>query len=47
MLSGIDDPETYNRDVIFPDKVAINRRYIENYSLTGDVRYIIETVRGR
>ncbi len=47
MLSGIDDPETYNRDVIFPDKVAINRRYIEHYSLTGDVRYIIETVRGR
>ena len=47
MLSGIDDPETYNRDVIFPDKVAINRHYIENYSLSADIRYIIETVKGR
>ena len=47
MLSRIEDPETYNREVIFPDKVAINRHYIENYSLAGDIRYIIETVRGR
>lgn len=47
MLSEVDDPESYNRDVIFPDKVAINRRYIENYSLAGDIRYILETVRGR
>ena len=46
MLSGVDDPETYNRDVIFPDKVAINRHYIENYSLGQDVRYILQTVRG-
>ena len=46
LLAGVDDPEAYNRDVIFPDKVAINRRYIEHYSLGEDIRCLIETVRG-
>jgi lipopolysaccharide/colanic/teichoic acid biosynthesis glycosyltransferase len=47
LLTEVDDPETYNREVIFPDKVAINRHYIETYSLGRDVRYIIDTVRPR
>lgn len=46
LLAGVDDPESYNRDVIFPDKVAINRHYIENYSLGADIRYLFDTVRG-
>jgi lipopolysaccharide/colanic/teichoic acid biosynthesis glycosyltransferase len=29
MLAAVDDPETYNQTVIFPDKVRINREYIE------------------
>ena len=41
------DPEQYNRKVIFPDKVRINREYIENYSFWNDVKYIIQTVFGR
>lgn len=46
LLAGVNDPESYNRDVIFPDKVAINRHYIENYSLGADIRYLFDTVRG-
>jgi lipopolysaccharide/colanic/teichoic acid biosynthesis glycosyltransferase len=46
MLAAVDDPETYNREVIFPDKVRINREYIENYSFINDLRYIWATVFG-
>lgn len=46
LLAGVDDPEAYNRNVIFPDKVAINRHYIEHYSLREDMRCLIDTVRG-
>ena len=40
-------PEQYNQDVIFPDKVSINREYIENYSFGNDIKYIMQTVLGR
>jgi len=39
------DPEKYNDEVIYPDKVNINREYIENYSFVSDLRYILETVK--
>lgn len=44
LLAGVDDPEAYNRDVIWPDKVRLNLEYIRNWSLMGDVRYIWRTV---
>jgi lipopolysaccharide/colanic/teichoic acid biosynthesis glycosyltransferase len=44
MLAAVDDPETYNREVIFPDKVRINREYVENYSFINDLRYIWATI---
>jgi lipopolysaccharide/colanic/teichoic acid biosynthesis glycosyltransferase len=47
MLAGQDDPEAYNRDVIFPDKVRINLEYVRNWSLAGDLRLIWQTVAGR
>lgn len=46
LLATVDEPETYNREVIFPDKVRINREYIENYSFVNDLRYIWATVFG-
>ncbi|MDY6981052.1 MAG: sugar transferase [Pseudomonadota bacterium] len=46
ILASQSDPEAYNRNVIFPDKVRINREYIENWSLTGDIRYIWQTIAG-
>jgi len=30
LLAVQEDPERYNREVIYPDKVRINREYIEN-----------------
>lgn len=44
MLAGHDDPEAYNREVIWPDKVRINLEYIRNWSLRGDLQYILQTV---
>ncbi len=46
LLASVDDPEKYNSDVIFPDKVRINLEYIQNYSFIGDVKYIIATIFG-
>ena len=44
LLASVDDPVRYNDEVIWPDKVAINRAYYENYSFLQDLRYIWETV---
>lgn len=44
LLAQQDDPEQYNRDIIFPDKVRINREYVENYSFWKDLYYICKTV---
>lgn len=38
------DPELYNLEVIFPDKVRINREYIEHYRFWNDIKYILQTV---
>jgi lipopolysaccharide/colanic/teichoic acid biosynthesis glycosyltransferase len=47
LLAGADDPEAYNREVIWPDKVAINRDYLAHYSLARDIAMIWQTVTGR
>ena len=44
LLSEVDDPESYNREVIFPEKVLLNREYVENYSFSLDIGYIMKTV---
>lgn len=46
MLATVDEPEVFNREVIFPDKVRINREYVENYRFVNDLRYIWATVFG-
>jgi lipopolysaccharide/colanic/teichoic acid biosynthesis glycosyltransferase len=46
ILASVDDPEKYNMDVIFPDKVRINLEYINNYTLMRDVKYIVSTIFG-
>ena len=46
LLASVDNPEQYNRDVIFPDKVKINLEYIKNYSLSNDIKYISLTIFG-
>ena len=44
ILANKEDPEKYNKEVIFPDKVKINKEYIKNYSLAKDIYYIIKTI---
>lgn len=46
LLVGVDDPQTYNDTVIFPDKVRINKEYYYNWSFRKDIRYILQTVFG-
>ncbi|WP_026279234.1 MULTISPECIES: sugar transferase [unclassified Thioalkalivibrio] len=44
MLAAVEDPEAYNHEVIFPDKVRINREYVQNWSFRKDLGYIWRTV---
>jgi len=44
LLAAQDDPEAYNREVIWPDKVRINLDYIHNWSFIQDLKYIFHTV---
>ena len=38
------NPNKYNREVIWPDKIAVNLEYIHNWSLLLDLKYIFMTV---
>lgn len=44
ILAKQENPDKYNRDVIWPDKVKINREYVENYSFFKDIYYILRTI---
>lgn len=46
ILASVEDPIRYNDEVIFPDKVRINREYMEGWTFWGDIRIIFETVLG-
>jgi lipopolysaccharide/colanic/teichoic acid biosynthesis glycosyltransferase len=46
LLESQKSPEDYNRNVIWPDKVNINKAYIKNYSFIKDIKYIWQTVVG-
>lgn len=47
ILAGQLDPERYNREVIWPDKVQVNLEYIRQWSFLGDIKYIFQTVLGK
>lgn len=44
LLARVEDPEKYNKEVIYPDKVRINKEYVQNYSFWKDIVYIIKTI---
>lgn len=44
LLGQASDPERYNREVVFPDKVRLNREYVERYSLLADFVYVWRTI---
>lgn len=47
LLAGKDNPQKYNDEVIFPDKVRINLYYLHHYSFLKDIEMIFCTVLGR
>jgi len=44
LLASIDDPQKYNDEVIFSDKVKINLDYLENRNLWLDIKIIFKTI---
>jgi len=47
LLATVNDPERYNRDVIYPEKVRINVEYLRYYTLGTDIEILLKTVLGR
>lgn len=47
LLAEQSDPQKYNDEVIFPDKVRINLYYLQHYSFVKDIEMIVCTVLGR
>lgn len=46
LLAAAEDPEWYNDEVIYPDKVRLNREYVQNWSFRKDLAYIWRTLTG-
>jgi len=46
LLAQQENPEKYNKNVIWKDKVIINKNYIKHWSLKNDIKYIIKTILG-
>ena len=44
ILARVSNPQQYNDEVIFPDKVKINLDYYYNRSFWGDIRIILNTI---
>lgn len=47
LLAAQEDPELYNKSVVWPDKVRINLEYLRDYSFVRDIRYILQTLSRR
>ena len=47
ILANQSDPQRYNDEVIFPDKVLINRYYLHHFSFMKDIEIILCTVLGK
>ena len=47
ILAATDNPQKYNDEIIFPDKVRINRYYLNHYSFWMDIKMIFATILGR
>lgn len=47
LLNSVDNPQEYNDNIIYPDKVRLNLYYLEHYSFLKDIQMIICTVLGK
>ena len=41
LLAGQDNPQKYNDEVLFPDKVRINIEYLDSWSFWNDIKIIV------
>ncbi|MBE6337273.1 MAG: sugar transferase [Lentimicrobiaceae bacterium] len=44
LLAKVDNPQKYNDEIIYPDKVKINLEYYYNRTFWGDIRIIFKTI---
>lgn len=44
LMAGQSDPETYYREVLMPEKLAINLSYLERRTLGADMKVLLDTV---
>lgn len=44
LLTRVSDPERFNDEVLYPAKTRLNRQYVENWSVAGDLACILRTV---
>ena len=47
LLAEQENPQKYNDEVLFPDKVRINIEYLDNWSFWYDIKIIVYTVLGK
>jgi lipopolysaccharide/colanic/teichoic acid biosynthesis glycosyltransferase len=46
ILAKVSNPIEYNEKVIYPDKVRINLKYLDNCTFSQDLQYILQTIFG-
>jgi lipopolysaccharide/colanic/teichoic acid biosynthesis glycosyltransferase len=44
ILKNQRNPEKYNREVIWPEKILINKRYVNNYHFFEDLKFLLKTI---
>lgn len=44
LLARQENPETYNREIIWPDKVEINKKYVQTWSFSVDLWLILKSL---
>jgi lipopolysaccharide/colanic/teichoic acid biosynthesis glycosyltransferase len=47
LLASVHNPQKYNDEVVWPDKVRMNLEYYRNRSFFGDIFIILQTIFGR
>ena len=47
LLAEQKEPQKYNDEILFPDKVRINIEYLDSWSFWNDIKIIIYTVLGK
>lgn len=47
LLATVDNPQKYNDEVVYPDKVRLNLYYLHHYSFIKDMQMIVCTVFGK